>query len=122
MASRCRSAAAVCISYHLLALLLQADGSEFDSSRGRGPLEFVVGSSNVIEGFHDLVMGLGTGEKRTRTIEAKKAYGEWSEDLVAKVPASQAPDVSSHLHLRACLCLRGALSSAELQLFIKCHA
>jgi len=69
-----------------------ADGSEFDSSRGRGPLEFVVGSSNVIEGFHDLVMGLGTGEKRTRTIEAKKAYGEWSEDLVAKVPASQAPD------------------------------
>lgn len=53
-----------------------ADGTEFDSSRGREPLEFVLGSGMVIAGFDSGVTGLAIGETKTIEIPAKDAYGE----------------------------------------------
>lgn len=53
-----------------------SDGTMFDSSRGREPLEFVVASGQVIVGFDNGVTGLKVGESRTVTIPAKDAYGE----------------------------------------------
>ena len=53
-----------------------ADGSEFDSSRNREPLEFVLGSGMVIAGFDEGVTGLEVGESKTIEIPAKDAYGE----------------------------------------------
>lgn len=68
------------------------DGSQFDSSAGRDPLEFVVGSGQVISGFDSAVRGLAIGASRTVRMEAADAYGEHSDEMVVSVPASQAPE------------------------------
>lgn len=67
------------------------DGSQFDSSAGREPLEFVVGSGQVIVGFDQAVRGLAEGEARSVRMEASDAYGERDDNLVVSVPVSQAP-------------------------------
>lgn len=68
------------------------DGSVFDSSRGRDPLEFTVGSGQVIAGFDNAVDGMATGDSKTVTIPANDAYGERREDLLITVDRSQFPD------------------------------
>ena len=68
------------------------DGSEFDSSEGRDPLTFVVGSGQVIAGFDDAVRGLAEGESRTVRIEPEDAYGEYNEEAVIDFPADSAPE------------------------------
>lgn len=67
------------------------DGSQFDSSAGRDPLEFVVGSGQVIVGFDHAVRGLAEGESRSVRMEATDAYGERDDSLVVSVPVTQAP-------------------------------
>ncbi len=67
------------------------DGTEFDSSQGRQPLAFQVGSGQVIKGFDEAVRGLKVGESRKVRMEAKDAYGEVRPDLVLEVPIAQAP-------------------------------
>lgn len=69
-----------------------ADGSEFDSSRGREPLEFTLGGGQVIAGFDEAVTGMGPGDARTVTIPADQAYGTRSNDLMFVVPRQQFPD------------------------------
>jgi len=66
------------------------DGIEFDSSAGREPLSFTVGSGQVISGFDEAVTGLKVGEKNKVRMEAAKAYGERRGDLVVTAPASKA--------------------------------
>jgi FKBP-type peptidyl-prolyl cis-trans isomerase 2 len=68
------------------------DGTEFDSSRDRGPLAFVVGSGQVIPGFDEAVRGLAAGESRTVRIEPADAYGEVDPERVREFPRSDAPD------------------------------
>lgn len=68
-----------------------ADGTEFDSSEGREPLEFQLGSGQVVPGFEAAVDGMTEGEKKTATIPADEAYGERREDLMFQVPKSQLP-------------------------------
>lgn len=67
------------------------DGTTFDSSEGRSPLEFEVGSGQVIPGFDDGVTGLQVGEKRTVHIPAEQAYGPASEEQIVEFPRSQFP-------------------------------
>jgi FKBP-type peptidyl-prolyl cis-trans isomerase 2 len=66
-------------------------GEVFDSSEGREPLEFEVGSGQIIAGFEDGIMGKSVGDKVTITIEADLAYGQIREDLVVKVPLDKMP-------------------------------
>jgi FKBP-type peptidyl-prolyl cis-trans isomerase 2 len=68
------------------------DGTEFDSSEGREPLTFVVGSGQVIAGFDDAVRGLAVGESRTVRIEPEDAYGEYTDEAVIDFPADSAPE------------------------------
>lgn len=68
------------------------DGSEFDSSKGREPLEFVVGSGQVIQGFETAVLDLEAGQSTTVTIPAVSAYGERREEMVATVSRAQFPE------------------------------
>ena len=68
-----------------------ADGSEFDSSEGREPLEFEVGSGQVIPGFDEAVQKLEPGQKLTVTIPAAEAYGEHQAEGLQKFPLSAFP-------------------------------
>ncbi|HZD06245.1 MAG TPA: peptidylprolyl isomerase [Longimicrobiales bacterium] len=68
------------------------DGTVFDSSRERQPLEFTLGEGRVIPGFERAVTGMEPGENRTATIAAAEAYGPHRDDLVMTVGHDQLPD------------------------------
>ncbi len=67
------------------------DGSTFDSSRDRDPLEFTVGGGQVIGGFDDAVTGMAPGDTKTVTIAAADAYGPHRAELVQELPRSAIP-------------------------------
>lgn len=62
------------------------DGSQFDSSEGRSPLEFTLGAGEVISGFEAAVVGLEPGQKATVTITPDQAYGPRYDEAVQEVP------------------------------------
>jgi peptidylprolyl isomerase len=66
-----------------------SDGQVFDSSEGGEPLEFEVGSGQVIKGFDDGVEGMSVGDKKQIEIEVGDAYGERIEQLVQTVPRGE---------------------------------
>ena len=68
------------------------DGTRFDSSEGREPLEFVVGSGQVIPGFDKAVEGMAVGENKSVRIPADEAYGPRHEQLIQEVPKTALPD------------------------------
>ncbi|MDX1691068.1 MAG: peptidylprolyl isomerase [Acidimicrobiia bacterium] len=68
------------------------NGSLFDTSEGRGPLEFTVGSGELISGFDRAVVGMEVGDTRTVRIEPEDAYGAYSEDAVLEVDVEALPD------------------------------
>jgi peptidylprolyl isomerase len=67
------------------------DGNVFDSSEGREPLKFEVGSGQIIPGFESAVMGKAVGDKVTVTINPEMAYGEVREDLFVQLPLDKMP-------------------------------
>jgi peptidylprolyl isomerase len=67
------------------------DGTTFDSSEGREPLEFEVGSGSVIAGFDTGVTGMQVGEKKTVNIPVDEAYGQKQEDLLMEFPLDRFP-------------------------------
>ncbi|GAB3324854.1 peptidylprolyl isomerase [Larkinella ripae] len=68
------------------------DGTVFDSSSGRAPLQFQVGSGMVIRGFDEGVKGMELGESKTVRIPVEDAYGPSSEDMIFEFDRSQIPD------------------------------
>jgi peptidylprolyl isomerase len=68
------------------------DGSTFDSSAGREPLEFELGGGMVIPGFDNGVTGMTVGEKKTINIPAAEAYGEVNEEAFIEFPRNQFPE------------------------------
>lgn len=68
-----------------------SDGEMFDTSEGREPLKFQVGSGQIIPGFEKAIMGKNIGEKVTVNIPADEAYGQIREDLIVSVPKTQMP-------------------------------
>lgn len=68
------------------------DGSQFDSSAGREPLEFEVGAGMVIPGFENGVKDMAVGEKKTIHIPAAEAYGERREEMVMDFERSTLPE------------------------------
>ena len=66
-------------------------GETFDSSQGREPLEFTVGSGQVIKGFDQGVMGMQVGDKRTVEIAVQDAYGVKQDEMIIEFPRNQFP-------------------------------
>lgn len=77
------------------------DGTTFDSSEGREPLEFEVGSGSVIAGFDNGVTGMAIGEKKTIQIPVEQAYGPKDPGMLVEFPKSNfPPDMNPELGMR----------------------
>ena len=81
------------------------DGTVFDSSVERAPLEFTIGESQVIPGFEDAIMGMSPGEKKTAVVPSGQAYGDHRPELVVEfqreqIPAEIALQVGQSLQLK----------------------
>jgi peptidylprolyl isomerase len=80
------------------------DGTIFDTSRDRQPLQFTLGNGQVISGFEQAVIGMKLGESKTAKIPMEQAYGPHREDLVvtmdrSKLPPGMHPTVGQRLEL-----------------------
>ncbi len=67
------------------------DGTVFDTSRSRHPLQFTIGNGQVIAGFENAVAGMNVGESRTTVVPVDQAYGPWRADLIVTVKREQLP-------------------------------
>ena len=67
------------------------DGSTFDSSEGRDPLEFTVGSGQIIPGLDQALPGMAVGDKKTVEVPADQAYGHPDPNARQAVPRADIP-------------------------------
>lgn len=67
------------------------DGSTFDSSDGRDPLEFTVGSGQIIPGLDVALPGMAVGDKKTVKIACQDAYGPVNPEMQQAVPREGIP-------------------------------
>jgi peptidylprolyl isomerase len=68
------------------------DGTQFDSSAGKDPLEFSIGAGEVLPAFDSAVEGMAIGDSKSVNIEAAEAYGRRHEQLIQDVPREHLPD------------------------------
>ncbi|NJP11865.1 MAG: peptidylprolyl isomerase [Leptolyngbyaceae cyanobacterium RU_5_1] len=81
------------------------DGTVFDSSVERDPLEFTIGSGAIIPGFEQAVIGMSPGDSKTELIPTDRAYGPYQEEMVLTVdrqqmPSELQPEVGQQLQLQ----------------------
>ena len=77
------------------------DGTIFDTSEGREPLEFAVGSGQVIAGFDEAMIGMTVGQSKVVHIPVDKAYGARNDEMVMTAPLEQVPpDLNPELGMR----------------------
>ena len=74
------------------------NGEEFDTSKGRHPLEVQMGAGQLISGLEKALMGMSLNEKKALTIEPEEAYGHVDKSLTqsfarADVPSEMNPEV-----------------------------
>lgn len=67
------------------------DGSVFDTSQNREPIQFVLGEQRVIPGFDKAITGMSQGEKKTAKVPAEDAYGPHRPELVVEFPRDRIP-------------------------------
>lgn len=68
------------------------DGTQFDSSEGRAPIEFTLGAGQIISGLDREIEGMEVGAKATVTIPADEAYGPHRPEAVQTLPRTSIPD------------------------------
>jgi len=67
------------------------DGTVFDSSVNREPLEFTLSGGQVIPGFDEAVLGMSPGESKTQKIPMDQAYGPHRDEMVLEISRQQIP-------------------------------
>ncbi|MBY9068375.1 peptidylprolyl isomerase [Hyphomonas sp. WL0036] len=68
------------------------DGSTFDSSAGRDPLTFQVGSGQIIPGLDVAIPGMAVGDKKTVNVPCDQAYGPVNPSMRQDIPKAEFPD------------------------------
>jgi peptidylprolyl isomerase len=81
------------------------DGSIFDTSDGRDPLEFKIGEGQVLRDFEQAVIGMTPGDSKNTMIPSEKAYGPRHDEMVIvvdreNVPQDVKPQVGQQLQIR----------------------
>ena len=77
------------------------DGTVFDSSESKDPIEFKVGSGQVIPGFEQAIVGMTKGDQKKVTIPSEAAYGPKMDDLIAEIERKEFPeDIELHVGQR----------------------
>jgi FKBP-type peptidyl-prolyl cis-trans isomerase 2 len=71
-----------------------ADGTQFDASAGRGPLEFTAGTGRMIKGFDNAVIGMALNEEKTVTLQPSDAYGETDASKIVEIPKENIADAN----------------------------
>lgn len=69
-----------------------SDGTQFDSSNGRDPLEFELGAGQVIPGLEREIVGMAVGDTKSVSIVADEAYGPHRPEGVQEIERSEIPD------------------------------
>ena len=82
------------------------DGTTFDSSQGRDPLEFTVGQGQIIPGLEKAIPGMTAGDKKTVAVPAAEAYGPTNPEARQDVPRDEIPaeiplDLGTQLQVQA---------------------
>lgn len=78
-----------------------SDGTIFDSSLEREPIEFILGQDTVIPGFEQAVIGMEVGESKDVSIPPEDGFGEYSEDLVVNIEKTiLPPDINPELGMQ----------------------
>jgi peptidylprolyl isomerase len=67
------------------------DGTVFDTSREREPLQFTIGKGKIIKGFEQAIIGMKPGESKTINVPMDKAYGPHREELIVVIEKKQFP-------------------------------
>ena len=68
------------------------NGTVFDSSLKRDPLEFTIGSGEMIADFEQAVVNMNPGDSKTVKIPYANAYGPHRDEMLMVVDRSQFPD------------------------------
>lgn len=69
------------------------DGGEiFDTSEGKDPLKFTVGTGQLIKGFDAAVIEMLPGDKKTVTIPPTEGYGDVNPDATVELPVASVPE------------------------------
>jgi peptidylprolyl isomerase len=68
------------------------DGTVFDTSEGRDPLEFTIGEKTIIPKLEDSIVGMETGDTATVEIAADDAYGPHRPEAVQTVERTMIPE------------------------------
>lgn len=81
------------------------DGTVFDSSQNREPLEFTIGTGMIIPGFEQAVLGMAPGESKTEIIPTEMAYGPYMEEMVlvidrGQIPPEMDPEIGQQLQIQ----------------------
>ena len=79
------------------------DGTVFDSSEGREPLEFTVGEGQIIPGFENGIKEMKLNQEKTIKINPENAYGERNNQLIISIPRDKFPkeiEVNGRLALK----------------------
>lgn len=68
------------------------DDQIFETSKGRSPLEFEIGSGSVMRRIDEAVLGMQVGDKKAFIVSPEEGYGQRRKDLIATVKKSNFPD------------------------------
>jgi peptidylprolyl isomerase len=68
------------------------DGTVFDSSTDKEPLEFTIGEGRMIPEFEQALIGMKQGESKTFQIASENAYGPYRQEMVMEVDKKNLPE------------------------------
>jgi len=81
------------------------DGSVFDTTENREPLQFVLGQEQLITGFQKAILGMSPGDSKTVKLAPEEAYGPRRDEMIlaidrASFPVDVEPQVGQQLQLK----------------------